>query len=154
MSKNQNIENQATHIVGEHRLQRIREMRKEKNIASEAVRRVFMPIVKLTISEMTPETLGRICASAGNINRFGPEYENQFLVTDGTNAWSAVFVSTEDSGEVVLQKVAAAGLLSMIYELINRDQPQREASWMPFQVKNRADFMDSVEGFAVGCLSW
>ncbi|MEK7574760.1 MAG: hypothetical protein AAB511_00835 [Patescibacteria group bacterium] len=127
----------ATNIVGKRRLQHYLEKRKSKGITSDVVRQIFMLDVKQAVALMSPETLGRICVFGKNFDAW--EYRDATIVTHGTNAWSAIFLSSADSGKTLLQKVAVATLLFTINTLINDGQPKFDENWMPLELRGITD---------------
>ncbi len=134
--------------------------RKEKHMTSDSIRQLFMTSIKIGVSAMTISDLAEVCAFGKDFN-IG-EYRDATLVTDGTSVWSAVFISSSDSGLVMLQKIAVATLLKNLIDLINGDQPvltgtvMETNSWYPFELRtSEAIDMDVKMGESIrSTLGW
>lgn len=122
------LENLATNLLGKKTLEALREKRREKNIKPYTVRASFDYMVKVFVSTLSSSTLGRICSMGEHLGNDG------MIVTSGTNPWSAMYLSTADSGLTLIQKIATATLLSAIYHLINEGQPEIGDQWMPMEL--------------------
>lgn len=108
----------------------------ECNIKSSTVRQLLMPLVKRQIAHCTGAELAQICEHGNNFDPVPLEYREAHLVTTGTNAWSAIFLSTSDSGLQMLQKIAVASLLSDVCEDIKNVTPReiRATGLAPFEI--------------------
>lgn len=85
--------------------------------------------------KISAETLGRICHFGKDLG--ASEYRDAFVVTTGTNAWSAMFLSSSDSGKTLLEKIAVATILKEINDLINVGQQEpadQSTNWMPLEL--------------------
>jgi hypothetical protein len=138
-------------MIGEEELNHFITKRKEKHMTSDLIRQMFMTSIKEGVSTMTILGIAEVC-SFGKDFDLG-DYRDATLVTHGTNAWSAVFISTSDSGLVMLQKIAVATLLKNLIDLINGDQPvltgtaKETNSWYPFELRSSEEIdVDTKKG--------
>ncbi len=124
---------------GEHVLTLYIKRRKQKAMPRHFLRQMFLVKTKELIAELSPAKLGEICALGQDFNPFDMddniEYEDATLNTRGTNAWSGVFLSTADSGLILIQKIAVASILTTIIQMVSYGQPDlgREG-WEPWQI--------------------
>ncbi len=123
--------------LGGYYLQVLIEKRRTKHIPDDMIRQILIGLIKRWIISQEPTELGRVCALGKNFDP-GPDYRNASLVTTGTNAWSAVHISSSDSGLMLLQKIATTAILVEAIRITNEGQPDLdksyEESWIPIQI--------------------
>jgi hypothetical protein len=129
----------------------------EGNITSDVIRQIFIIFVKEYVSLLEACTLGKICCVGEGFNT--GEYRDAVLVTDGTNAWSAVFLSTSDNGMTLLQKIATATILKYIIQAIQEiETPAELASknLMPIEILSgdQIDELEKRKGDVSRILGW
>ena len=113
----------ATNIVGKNLLASLLEKREKKMIRKGVIRQVFIHEVRKVVSDMSFSTLGEICAFGNKLGR------DEMIVTSGNNPRAAIFLDTNDSSEVLLEKIVVATILSAIDKLINDGKPNFAESW-------------------------
>lgn len=119
----------------------------EFKIRRSTIRQLCMPLFKKLVAECTPADLAEICSQGDN---FEPddelEYPEAHIVTHGTNAWSAIFLSPCDTGLVLLQKIAVASLLSDVCETIVSVTPKNEKpdGLMPMEIINWEQIIEKL----------
>lgn len=116
------------------------------------LRQMFMTKAKEWVADQDADELGLICELSVGLE-FSPscmdvnhEYEDATVVTNGTNAWSGVFLSTADSGFVLLQKIAVATILETIICLVSDGQPDlgREG-WVLIELRGEDVKFDDIQ---------
>ena len=86
-------------------------------ITTDCVRQIFMPVAMELVKKFSPVELGQICAYCKDL-KTAFYYRDSCLVTHGKNAYSAVWFTVNDTGYVMIQKIATAALLAEVIELI------------------------------------
>ena len=96
----------------------------ECNIKNSTVRQLILPLLKKVVSNCDLREIVEICSLGDGFDPVPMEYREAHVVTHGTNAWSAIYLSTSDSGLVLLQKVAVASLMSFACEVVQTITPE------------------------------
>jgi hypothetical protein len=107
---------------------------RECNIKNSTVRQLILPLLKQLVAGCTTPEIADICSLGG---KFDPgEYREAHLVTHGTNAWSAAFLSSSNCGFVLIQKIAVASLMSAVCEAVGAITPKRttEDGLIPMEI--------------------
>lgn len=123
-----------TTMGGQTELDYIIRQSRVRTIEPHFIRKLYMVQVKEAISIMSPQTLGEICD-------FGADFKSDnTLITcyRCDTSESSLHLKKSDSGLALLQKVAAASMLSAITKLVIEGQPKSEGNGsVPVELRSK-----------------
>jgi hypothetical protein len=120
------------------------EKRQERNIPNKTIRQILLAPVKEFIQKTDPSALAEICVLGKDFNPPDFNFHEATMTTTVVNASYGIYLSTSDTGLIMLQKIATASILVGLIKLINHGQPAFDKIWKPSEILS----VDQINGLS------